>query len=239
MKPIEPQPSRGEQVYQAIVDEICTGGLLPGTHLVQDQLAERLGVSRQPVQQAMALLKADGLVEDAGRRGLRVASLDLARMRQHYDIRAVLDGLAARRAAGQSVAAGTVRSALRAAGEDLVRCGRAAIERGAIPEQIRLDEAFHKLIYDHSGNPLLSRTAEPHWRFLRRAMGDVLRRAAPPASIWDQHAAILEAIVCGEAERAEALAIDHVERAATRLERARKAGEAASSQEEPISCPTR
>ena len=63
---IRTAPALGEQVYQAIVDEICDGTLEAGAHLVQEQLAARFGVSRQPVQQAMALLKADGLVEEAG-----------------------------------------------------------------------------------------------------------------------------------------------------------------------------
>ncbi|NIR59688.1 MAG: GntR family transcriptional regulator, partial [Gammaproteobacteria bacterium] len=75
-----------EQVYQAILDEICDGTLSPGAHLVQEQLAERLGVSRQPIQQAIALLKADGLVEEAGKRGVRVTPLDATAMRHHYEI---------------------------------------------------------------------------------------------------------------------------------------------------------
>ena len=76
-------PSLTDQIYHAIVDEICDGRLAPGAHLVQDALARRFGVSRQPVHQAMARLRADGMVEEAGRRGLFVAALDLARMRQH------------------------------------------------------------------------------------------------------------------------------------------------------------
>lgn len=76
MKPITSTPSRAEQVYFAIRDSICDGALEAGTHLVQEDLAARLGVSRQPVQQAMALLKNDGLVLEQGARGLYVAPLD-------------------------------------------------------------------------------------------------------------------------------------------------------------------
>lgn len=64
--PIRTAPGLAEQVYRAVLDEICDGALAPGASLVQEQLAERFGVSRQPIQQAMALLKADGLVEEAG-----------------------------------------------------------------------------------------------------------------------------------------------------------------------------
>lgn len=60
-----------------------------------------------------------------------------------------------------------------------------------------------------SGNTLLARTAEPHWRFLRRAMGEVLRRATLPREFWRQHAEIVEAIADGNTDRAEMLIIDH------------------------------
>ncbi|MDC1198805.1 GntR family transcriptional regulator [bacterium] len=87
MKPILAAPSLTDQVYDAIVDDICDGSLPAGAHLVQERLASKLGVSRQPVQQAMALLKANGMVEEIGGRGLRVAPLDLTQMRQRYEIR--------------------------------------------------------------------------------------------------------------------------------------------------------
>ncbi|MFP1630773.1 GntR family transcriptional regulator [Zhengella sp. ZM62] len=209
MKILPAQPSLTEQVYTVIVDEICSGALPEGAHLVQEQLAARLGVSRQPVQQAMALLKADGLVEEVGRRGLYVTPLDIDLMRQHYEIRAVLDGLATRMAAEQ------VRRSLDAArtmadrGQAILVKGQAAVASGDVAEQVRQDEAFHNLIYDHSGNALVARTAEPHWRFLRRAMGEVLRSAKLPADIWRQHGEILHAVLSGDAAKAEQLAVEH------------------------------
>ncbi len=209
MKIIQPQPSLTEQVYDAIADEICDGALPAGAHLVQEQLAERLGVSRQPIQQAMALLKADGMVEEIGRRGLRVTPLDLDLMHHHYDIRAALDGLAARIAATRAREIPGAAEAIERRGLRILRLGEAAVGRGAVGDQVRHDEALHKLLYESSGNPLLARTAEPHWRFLRRAMGEVLRHAELPGDIWRQHAKILEAVVAGDPPRAEALIIRH------------------------------
>ena len=98
MSLIQTAPALADQVYEAIFDEICSGRLTPGTHLKQEQLAGQFGVSRQPVQQAMALLKADGLIEEVGKRGLRVSHLDIDTMHHHYEVRALLDGLAARNA---------------------------------------------------------------------------------------------------------------------------------------------
>lgn len=219
MKPIQSAPKLTEQVYHAILDEICDGALPPGAHLVQEQLAERLGVSRQPVQQAMTLLKAGGIVVEvgAGRRGLCVAALDLTAMRHHYDIRSVLDGLAARGAARRAQNDPTVAADIETRGRTILSLGESALAGGAVAKQIQHDEAFHVLLYDVSGNPLLARTAEMHWQFLRRAMGDVLRHAESPRDIWRQHARILDAIVAGDAELAERRALDHIRLAADLL----------------------
>lgn len=217
MKALRPQPSLAQQVYDAIVDEICEGRLEAGAHLVQEQLASQLGVSRQPVQQAMTLLKADGMVEEIGMRGLQVTALDLDLMRHHYDIRASLDGIAARKAAIRARDVEGVAAEIEARGREIMRCGVAAVEQAAVRDQIRYDAALHALFYESSGNPLLARTAEPHWRFLRRAMGEVLRHAQLPGEIWRQHAEIVDAVVGGDPDRAEALIVDHDMQAADTL----------------------
>ena len=224
MKPLDQLPSLTDRVYDAIVDEICEGRLPAGTHLVQEQLASRLGVSRQPIQQALALLKADGLIEEVGKRGMQVASLDLNAMRYHYKIRAALDALAAGESAARAKSSLGVTDDLERRGRKILEAGQTAIEKGSVAQQIREDEAFHALFYDVSGNPFLHRTAEPHWRFLRRIMGEVLRHAEPPRAIWDQHQDMLEAVVKGDREQSERLAVDHIQRAADTLEDAIRSG---------------
>lgn len=231
MQQIANQPSLTEQVYNAIVDAICAGDLPAGAHLVQEQLAAQFGVSRQPIQQAMALLKADGTVADIGRRGLQVVPLDLALMRHHYDIRAALDGLAARLAAGRARDVADIARDVTRRGRAIIADGEAAVACGDVTEQVRQDAALHALFYELSGNPLLARTAEPHWRFLRRAMAEVLRHAEPPHEIWRQHAEILDAVIAGDAVRAEALAIEHDLLAAQTL------GQALSQRDRAISPP--
>lgn len=215
MKALTSTPNLTQQVYSEVADAILTGTLAPGEHLVQEELARTLGVSRQPIQQAMALLRADGLVEEAGRRGLVVTKLDAGEMRDHYAVRAVLDGHAARSAAERVAANGANARAFRAAARDILAAG--ASEGQSVRERIQHDEAFHRLIYDYSGNPVVARTLEPSWRFLRRAMADVLRRATLPATIWDEHRAIVEAIAAGDADNAERLAHAHAQNAADAL----------------------
>ncbi len=214
MRKLPPRQTASEQVYQAILDAVCDGRFAPGTHLVQEELAAKLGVSRQPVQQAMAMLKADGIVEESGARGLHVAPIDLDTMRHRYAIRSALDALAA------SGAAEAVRNGDRAIAEQgrrLVAEGRAAIGVLDVAKLVAADIGFHRYIYEASGNPLIAPTAEIHWHFLRRIMADVVRHAQPPVEIWDQHEAIVVAIADGDAAEAGRLAEVHVELAARGL----------------------
>ena len=97
MKILESQPKLVEQVHKAILAEIAEGKLRPGERIIQEQIAQELGVSRQPVQQALVLLKNQGVLRDAPGRGLLVAPLDPHFVRQMYEVRAVIEGLAFRK----------------------------------------------------------------------------------------------------------------------------------------------
>jgi DNA-binding GntR family transcriptional regulator len=220
MQLLPPQPGRSEQVYQMLLDAICDGSLAPGAHLVQEQVAARLGVSRQPVQQALAILRTEGLLVELGKRGLFVAPLELETVRHHYEIRSALDGLAARRAAERAGSDKAVQAQLDGEGAAILAAGRAAVTGGQVAELVKLDIAFHAFLYQASGNPLLLPSAEPHWRQLRRVMGEVLRRAQEPTEVWRQHEEILKAVLAGDASRADELAVNHVASARRRLESA-------------------
>jgi DNA-binding GntR family transcriptional regulator len=196
-------PDLTEQVYQRLLHAICDGELAPGTRLTQEELAETLGVSRQPVLQALRLLKKDGFVRDVGRRGLRVAPLEAQAIAQVYEVRAVLDGLAARRAALAHIELDPM----------VITEGRRAAAGARIGPMIDADMKFHHVIYAASGNPLIAETAHHHWRHIRRAMGAVLQTVGLRHVVWDEHEAILQAINAGDAERAERLAREHCEQA--------------------------
>ncbi|MGL4242375.1 MAG: GntR family transcriptional regulator [Beijerinckiaceae bacterium] len=220
MQPLAPQQGRGEQVYQSLLDAICDGSLEPGAHLVQEQIAAGLGVSRQPVQQALAILKSEGLVQELGKRGLFVAPLDLESMRHHYEIRAALDGLAARNAAELCARDAARRARIEKSGGAALDAGRKALADGQVAALVKADVAFHSFVYEASGNPRLAASAAPHWRQLRRVMGEVLRRAQTPAEVWRQHEDILAAILGGDAALADRIAVGHVASARQRLEQA-------------------
>lgn len=209
MRVIQNQPSLVEQVVEAITSEIVSGALPSNARLIQDDLARAYGVSRQPVQQALLLLRNGGLVRDAEGRGLVVAPLDATFIRNLSEIRAVIEGLAGRLAAING------RERARIEGPRFIAAGHEAVKSGAVDRQTEADMAFHGFLSEISGNPLISETTAPHWPSLRRVMGEVLRDdVGMPTNIWDEHAAILDAVIKGDGETAERLSRDHILRAA-------------------------
>lgn len=204
---IESTPDLVDRVWRALMDAICEGSLAPGARIMQEDIAAQLAVSRQPVLQALRLLKKDGFVQDAPGRGVRVAPLDVGQLHQIYQVRAALDALAARLAA-QARFALPLR---------VIEEGRRALKSGQIRAMIEADERFHQAIYQACGNPLIAQTAQLHWAHIRRAMGAVLQVSSMRASVWDEHQAIARAIAAGQADRAEALMRQHGEQAAQNL----------------------
>lgn len=205
MSALPQMPSRTDQVFEAIVDDICTGRLTPGTPLRQEQLAERFGVSRQPVQQALLLLRNQGLVREFGRRGLEVAPLEPAFVSHLYELRAVLDGQSARLAAARRTDEWLAHA------DGVVASGNQAFTDRAFAQMIRGDVEFHRAVVEASGNPLLVESAGVMWRNVQRVMGEVLFQGGAPAWIWEDHTAILEAIRDGDGDAAEALSRRHAE----------------------------
>jgi DNA-binding GntR family transcriptional regulator len=208
MERLAVQPQLVDRAYGAILDEICTGRLAPGQRVIQDELAERLAVSRQPVLQALLLLKRQGFLHEAGRRGLMVAPIEPVFTAHLYELRTALDGVAAHCAARRcSPAAGRE-------GRALVERGRRAVASGETSAMIAADMAFHRFLYELSGNPLIVETASLHWHHIRRVMGHILRDRTRLDTIWSEHATIVDAVAAGEADKAESLSRRHATRAA-------------------------
>lgn len=204
---LESTPDLAEQVYRALLDAISEGSLAPGQRITQEDLAEQLAVSRQPVTQALRLLKKDGFVQDAPGRGLQVTPLDAGWIAQVYQVRGALDALAVRLAAER-------RTRLDPA---LFVRGRAAVARGDVKAMIEADLAFHRALYQASENPLIEQSALLHWHHIRRAMGETLQTSALREPVWDEHETIAQAVADGDAERAEQIMRGHNDRASRHL----------------------
>jgi DNA-binding GntR family transcriptional regulator len=208
---LAPTPQITDTVYETLREAICDGVLAPDTRLIQDELAERLGTSRQPVHLALQQLRKDGFVVDTGRRGLVVAPLDRAFAAELYEMRAALDAAtavaAARRAGPED----------RRRGERIIREGRAAVAEGDLAAMASADFAFHDFLYDLAGNRLIASTARMNWHHVRRSimlLGGTPTRLGP---FWDEHVRILEAILAGDAGAATALAQRHADTSSAAL----------------------
>jgi DNA-binding GntR family transcriptional regulator len=209
---LDATPMLFERTHRALLDAIVSGELAPGERHTQDALAQRLGVSRQPVLQALVLLRHQGLVRDApGRRGIEVVPISSALVQHLYLVRGALDALTARSAAHRP------RPELRERGAALIRAGRAAAGRGDTRAMADADAAFHALLGEAAHNPLLSAGTADLWHQTRRAIVACLRRPTPQRDVWDEHLAILNAVVRGDTRTAERLARAHCEASCGRL----------------------
>ncbi|MBA2963777.1 MULTISPECIES: GntR family transcriptional regulator [Ramlibacter] len=204
---LEAAPDLVDQVYRRLLDAISEGSLAPGQRITQEEIAQQLAVSRQPVLQALRLLKKDGFVQDAPGRGLLVAPLDADWTQAVYQVRGALDALAARLAA----------QARYRLDPRLLEAGRKAARGRNVKAMIDADLAFHDAIYAASGNPLIAQSAHQHWRHLRRVMGAVLQQSRQRETVWDEHEAIARAIAAGDADRAAQSMQQHGQRAAENL----------------------
>lgn len=208
---LQPRKTLVEQVYERILGAICDGELAAGERVTQDELAVRLQVSRQPVMTAMGMLRQQGFLVEHGRRGLQVAAADRARFDAIYQFRTALEPLAARLAAQRATAAQIER------GRELVALGQRAGTAGDRAAALQADVAFHTWIYETAGNPLIVESMQTHWQHLRRSMGEVLRRPPHARKVWAEHAGILDAIAAGDAARAAAASVAHVQTAHERV----------------------
>jgi DNA-binding GntR family transcriptional regulator len=217
MEPTTPLPPiqrerLADQAYEVIRQRILRRELQPGQRLSVPQLAAELGLSRSPVREAVQRLVAEGLGVEQVHRGAVVAGVEVSELDEIYEVRALLEGLAARRAAQQT------NPELVAELAELLTQHAAALERGSEPDIIRADLAFHARILDAAGSGYLSRVLNPILGRANLAMlaGDL---TTWPADAIGEHRAVLDAVREGDGDASEAAARDHVEKVHERLRR--------------------
>jgi len=203
---IAPKPVLTDQVYEQIKSAIISGELAPSAGLAQESLAAEMGVSRQPVSHALVLLEKDGLVVEKGRKGRMVAPIDKHKLRDLYQVRSVLDGLAAR------LCALRLEHSQKAELQKLLKQGYDAAAKKQTDQLVTADIAFHTAIYLSSGNPEIFAATQPGWPHMMRAMHIVLNTHHNPEQIWHEHEAIVKAITDNQPETAWSEAAGHAEK---------------------------
>jgi L-proline 4-hydroxylase len=214
-----------------LVDAIADGTLAPGQRIRQEELGRMLGVSRQPISHALQLLKQQKLVEESGRRGLIVCTVDAASIRELYQVRTALDALAARLAA-ERVAPHVMDMAQRRAAQRALAAGLALRPDAPVLAFIQADVAFHTALYRLSGNLAIEDTVAAQWPHLKRSMGAVLNDADRRPLVWAEHAEILRLVLTGDAAGAESAARHHTDRAG--VETARRIARLVAANQSPL-----
>jgi DNA-binding GntR family transcriptional regulator len=224
MIPLDPLPNLIDQAYTRILEAIIDRTLPPGHRIRQNELAEKLGVSRQPISHALHLLHRQGMVAESGRKGFEVTQLDPLRIRQLYEVRGAIDALAARLAAQRVKADAAGRGYLEAA----LRAGRETDKKTPLSRLITLDVDFHGAIYRLADNPAIEEMIGPQWPHMRRSMATVLAELDYRESAWTEHATIVAHILSGNAKAAESSALAHAQSAGRMTEERLKAIEKAA-----------
>jgi DNA-binding GntR family transcriptional regulator len=199
-----------EQAYDALLEAICSGDIKAGERLNQDELAERLQVSRQPVNSAIAMLKAQRFVQDTGKRGVVVAPIDQTLFDSIYQFRTVVEPLAVQ------LATTRITKEAVSLGREIIARGKSHVQSGDHASALRADMDFHNLIYTLSGNIIVADTMNLNWRHLQRAMSEVLSVPGATLRVWKEHDQIFSEMVRGDDKQAAKLMREHMEHAAPR-----------------------
>ena len=197
--------SLGDTVYNRIRDAIISGELESGTPLRVPALAEILGVSRSPVREAIIRLTSERLAHSEPRLGAVVAKVKRQDLAGLYEIREVLEGLAARLAA-QADEPEPIEKL-----QELLRKHDHAVSHGDIDEHIELDLSFHRLVRQMAGNLELELLLNHIESQVRLAMLTITVSSGPHIAV-DEHKSIYKAIQRHDPNGAEKAARAHIAR---------------------------
>lgn len=181
---------------------VVTGELPPGARIVEDRLAERLGVSRNPVREALQALAAEGFVKILPRRGAVVAQISAEQAEDLFDVRTALEPLAARLAARRADEDGIDRL------REVLARAREATDLGELDVLAACNTEFHSTVVELSGNDYLGLLVAPMARRVQWVFRTSAATRAPHS--WTEHEELLRAIASGDEDDAEAVARAHV-----------------------------
>ncbi len=194
-----------DEIVRALEDDIMDGTIQPGERVDERLLAERFGVSRAPVRDAIGRLASLGLIDVRPRSGSYVTRLDVANLFQLFEVMAELEGICA------SYAAQRMDPEERAELRGIAEAGGQAATAGLVADYALTNNAFHEAVYRGAKNPYLEKLTRQArmriqvYRTYTLRLPGRLRRSA------DEHFAICNAISEGEAESARSLMLVHVD----------------------------
>ncbi|AZG09093.1 GntR family transcriptional regulator [Pigmentiphaga sp. H8] len=198
------EKKRSETLRETIEELIAVGELSPGDPLDETVLANRFGVSRTPIREALIQLASAGLVEMRPRKGALVAQIGPQRLIEMFDVMGEIEAMCARLAA-RRMTADDHRRLLEAH-----RACQASRNAGDANAYYYLNEVFHRTIYGLGCNGFLNEEAIKLHRRLGPYRRLQLRVRDRIATSYDEHEGIVEALLAGDAGLAAERARDHV-----------------------------
>ncbi|MER6242875.1 GntR family transcriptional regulator [Streptomyces griseorubiginosus] len=197
-----PGPLR-DRVYGALLELITTRALQPGQHLVESELAGHLGVSRQPVREALQRLNTEGWVDLRPAQGAFVHEPTDAEADQLLTVRTLLEAEAARLAAVHAGSEGV------AALEALCAEGEKAVAADDVDGAVALNARFHAKVMELAGNAVLAELAGQVDRRVRWYYTPIARQRGRQS--WIEHRELIAAIADRDEQRATAVMRQHTE----------------------------
>jgi DNA-binding GntR family transcriptional regulator len=195
-----------EMVYEELKMQILKGSIIPGTRMMEDELAEEMGVSRTPIREAIRKLEKEGLVTIEPRRGAYASMISTEDMVEILEVRQDLEGLAA------YFAANRMTDEQMAELKEVSNNYNEAVKRGKMEDMIKYDTRFHHIIVESCRNKILVQMIEQLQELVLRfryIYYDNFRRAE---NMPEEHEAIVAAIAEGDADKARAAADIHIDR---------------------------
>ncbi|SFC61834.1 DNA-binding transcriptional regulator, GntR family [Pseudomonas citronellolis] len=192
-----------EEAYSYLLDAICKGQYRTGDRLIAEDIANDIGMSRMPVREAFRRLAAEGLVTLRPNRGAIVSGLNIEEMREVFEMRSALEGLA-------------IRLAVPKLGErQLARLERLLDEmddyRDDSAEWVSRHRVFHEYLCSLAERPRLLRQINALYSMIEPHMRLWLQHVDKPMSAREEHAVILDALRSGDAREAERVLCEHIE----------------------------
>jgi len=203
-----------EAAYEALLELITRGALRPGQHLVESELAERLGVSRQPVREALQRLSNERWVDLRPTQGAFVHQPTVAEADQLMAVRALLEAEAARLAAANA-ADGSIERL-----RELWRVGVDAVAADDIDAVVAANAALHACVMELAANDVLAELAGQVSRRVRWYYTPVARQRGERS--WEEHAALIEAIAAHDQDLAARVMREHTEQTRRSFHRRRQ-----------------
>jgi DNA-binding GntR family transcriptional regulator len=199
-----------DSVYDIIKSAIVTHELPPGFHLSVPALAKQMGVSRSPIRESVQKLISEGLAYEKPRQGAYVSKFETKDLLPAFQVRLVLDGLAAKLSSKQISKEFIFKL------ERIMTMHRTAIDANDPDKYTNADIQFHTALLECSNNPLLKETAKSIYYQIYAAMKT---RVAPlgPEVTYQDHLLIYNAVINGKEQEAENAARDHVDHIITQI----------------------